>query len=442
MSLDTRPETHQPLRDPAELLAPFRFKPEAEQRVGLEHENVGYCGQAPVPYADSRGFGIGELLRRFGRFGFEPFLEHDHPIAMLGPALLQISLEPGGQVELAGNPDASVHAIADEQARHLARLRAIGAEMGFTFTSIGYRPVGTVANGEWMPKERYQVMRKFLVERGQLGLDMMLMTGTAQVSVDYQSEADLADKLATAASVSAVVSALCANSPLVDGKPSGYLSYRCRVWQDVDSARTGLPKFLLEDFSLQRYIDWALEAPMIFIRRQGEYLPMRGYSFRRFLQEGLDGERASAVDWADHLSTLFPDVRVKSVIELRTADAAGADMAVALVAFWKGVLYDALARREARELTMELNHAERLRLRDEVARRALGVRLGRASVREVARDLVQIARRGLVRQGCAHEIDFLAPLEEIAATGLTRAERLLRTFERGGIAAVIEATAI
>ena len=441
MALDSRPESAEPLHDQTELRQPFvaGFKPAASFRVGLEHENVGFDGLGPIPYAGPRG--IEELLHRFRRFGFEPYLEKGRAIASLG-GTLQLSLEPGGQFELAGSPWASIGAIAEEQARHLARLRALGAELGLTFTSVGYRPFGTVATATWMPKDRYQVMRAFLPPRGSLALDMMLMTGTAQVSVDSSDEADLAEKVMTAASCSSLVAALCANSPLVDGKPSGYRSYRCHVWEEVDNARCGLPSFLVEGFSVDRYIAWALDVPLIFIRRHGNYVVPQGMTFRRFLEEGFQGERASAVDWLDHLSTLFPDVRVKHVIELRTADAAGADLAVALAALWKGVLYDAQARAEVRALTSALSHPARLELRAQVARQALAAPLGNGIALDAARELVSAARRGLGRQGFGEEARHLEPFDEIARTGVTRSERLVAAFARGGPPAVMAAIQI
>ena len=440
MSLDNRPETATPLETREQLLAPFRagMKPRERHRIGLEHESVGFLGTSPIPFDGPRG--IEALLRRFERWGFEPFIERDRAIAMLHKGA-QLSLEPGGQVELAGSPTTSVRAVASEQAEHFARLRAIGAELGLRFTSLGYRPFGTTADGLWMPKERYTVMRSYLEAHGKLGLDMMLMTGTAQASVDYIDEDDLAEKFAAATSLSPLVTALCACSPLVNSQPSGCLSYRMRVWEDVDPARTGLLHFD-GGFTLDKYVDWGLDAPVIFLRRHGKYLAPPNLRFRDFMQKGFENERATVGDWADHLTTLFPDVRVKQVVELRTADAAGPDLAVAMVALWKGVLYDETARIDAIELTEALDAKARQQLRHDVARRALDAPCGRHRVRDLAVELVAIARRGLVRQHCQDETDFLEPLAEIAHTDMTRAERLLRAFERGGPNAVIAQAAI
>lgn len=441
MSLDKRPETDAQLRTREQLFAPFlaAMKPRAKHRIGLEHESIGFLGQGPIPYSGARG--IEALLHRFSRWGFEPFLENGRPIATL-KGMLTVSLEPGGQVELAGSPLASVRDIAREQSEHFARLRALAAELGLRFTSLGYRPFGTTQNGQWVPKERYGIMREHLGQSGAFGLDMMLMTGTAQANLDYSDEKDLASKVAASSAASPLVTALCANSSIVDGKPSGYLSYRMRVWEDVDNTRAGLLALGLRDFTLEKYVEWALDAPMIFIRRGGQYLSPRGLSFREFMKRGLDGESATPVDWADHLTTLFPDVRVKSVVELRSADAAGQDLANALIALWKGVLYDGVARDEAIALCELITDAERQQLRKDVARRALDAPFGRGRAREAAVDLVGIARRGLVRQGCQDETDFLDPLEEIAHTGVTRAEKLLRAYERGGPEAVIAASAV
>ena len=441
MSLDNRPETATPLTDREQLLAPFRaaMKPVAQHRIGLEHESIGFLGTSPIPYDGPRG--IEALLRRFARWGFAPFIDDGRTIAMLREQS-QVSLEPGGQVELAGRPTRSIREVASEQDQHFARLRAVAAELGLRFTSLGYRPFGKPADGQWVHKTRYVAMRSYLGARDKLGLDMMLMTGTAQASVDFSDEADLAQKLAAASSASPIVTALCASSPLVDGKPSGYLSYRMRGWEEVDASRTGLLEFAAEGFSLDRYVDWALDAPIIFLRRHGHYLAPRQLRFRDFMASGFEGERPTAGDWADHLTTLFPDVRVKQVIEMRTADAAGPELAVAMVALWKGVLYDGQARDEAIELTSGLDAPARQQLRREVARRALEAPLGRRRVREAAVELVAIARRGLVRQGCQDETAFLDPLAEIAHSGITRAERLLRAFERGGPDALIAAAAV
>jgi glutamate--cysteine ligase len=442
MSLDNRPEQSPPLTERAQLLQPFHaaMKPVARHRIGLEHESVGFLGTAPIPFAGPRG--IEALLQRFGRYGFERFVENRHTIAMLEPEGAQVSLEPGGQVELAGSPFTRVADVAAEQAQHFARLRAFGAEQGLRFTSLGYRPFGTTADGLWMSKERYVVMRAYLGARAKLGLDMMLMTGTAQCSVDYTDEEDLAHKVAASTSAGPLVTALFAASPLVDSKPSGFLSYRMHVWEEVDPDRTGLLAFGARAFTLDRYVDWALDAPLIFLRRNGQYLSPKGMRFRDFMERGFGEARATTADWADHLTTLFPDSRVKSVLELRTADASGPDLAVALVALWKGVLYDRQAAQETVALTEMLSDADRQQLRREVSRRALGAPVGRFQVRQLAVELVSIARRGLVRQGCADETDFLEPLAEIAHSGITRAERMLRAFERGGPEAVIALMAV
>lgn len=442
MSLDNRPEQAPALTERAQLLQPFTaaMKPAAQHRIGLEHEAVGFLGTAPVPFAGPRG--IQALLQRFGRYGFEPFVENGNTIAMLEPGGAQVSLEPGGQVELAGRPFTRVADVAKEQDQHFARLRALGAEQGLRFASLGYRPFGSVATGEWMSKARYGVMRAYLGARAALGLDMMLMTGTAQASVDFSDEDDLARKVAASTSAGPLVTALFAASPLVDSKPSGFLSYRMRVWEEVDPDRTGLLEFCARDFTLERYVDWALDAPLIFLRRGGQYLAPQGLRFRDFMSRGYAEHRATTADWADHLTTLFPDSRVKSVLELRTADASGPDLAVALVALWKGVLYDRQAAEETAALTAMLSGPDRQQLRREVARRALGAPVGRFHVRELAVELVAIARRGLVRQGCADETDFLDPLAEIAHSGITRAERMLRAFERGGPEAVLALMAV
>jgi glutamate--cysteine ligase len=442
MSLDPKLAPSPPLTTPAQLRLPFEsaFRPKAAHKVGLEHENIGFLGTGPIPYGGHRG--IEALLRRFGRFGLVPFLDGGKPIAMIDPSGLNLSLEPGGQFELAGTPHASLYDVAAEQARHHARVRALGAEAGVVLTSLGYRPFGTWRDAEWMPKARYVPMRDHLGAVDTHGLQMMTMTGTAQVNLDVSDEEDLGRKLRTAAGIGAIVSALCANSPLVDSQPSGFMSYRCRVWENVDRGRCGLLPLAFEPEPLPRYIEWALDAPMIFLRRESLYLPMRGLPFRHFMAEGFQGERAKASDWTDHLSTLFPDVRLKGVLEVRTADAAGADLAVALAALWKGVLYDADACAGADALTQGWSMEERLTFRSDVARQALEARRGASTARALAAELVALAKRGLVAQGCAAEAAMLDPMEEIARTGRTRAHAVLERMARGGPAAVIAGSAV
>ena len=425
MSLDNRPQESEPLTGMESLIDFFRAgeKPRERFRVGMEHEKIGLItgGHRPIPYTGPRG--IEELLARLGRFGYEPFLEHDRPIAATQPGGLCISLEPGGQLELSGRPFHCARDLAIELRRHLAIVRALGAELGHTWLGVGYRPFGLTADAEWMPKGRYGRMRERLSASGKLGLDMMTMTATVQASFDYSDEADMAKKLRGATAVSPIVTALFANSPLRHGRESGYLSFRAHVWLDVDPARCGpLEAAFKPGFGYSDYAAWALDVPMIFLRREGEYRDPRGATFRRFLTQGLDGERATLTDFEDHLTTLFPEVRLKRILEMRGADVGSPPMCAALPALWKGLLYDddALA---AAERLVPLPFPDRLVLHEAVAREALSAKVNGHAVRELARELVDLAAAGLARQGgCGDEGALLDPLRAILEDGRCPAE--------------------
>jgi glutamate--cysteine ligase len=297
-----------------------------------------------------------------------------------------------------------------------------------------------------MPKNRYAVMRPFLAARGRLAEDMMAMTASAQASFDYSDEADLADKLRVALAVQPAVTALMANSPIVDGRPIGWKSYRTKVWFETDPARCGSLPFVFapgfDDAPYRSYVEWALDVPMIFLRRRGAYLDTQGRTFRAFLAEGLHGERATLADWEDHLTTVFPDVRVKAVVEVRGADACGPELAKALVALWKGILYDRAARAEAFEAVGPLSLEERRAFVEVAGRDGLQGRLPRGrTVREVAVAVVDAALRGLGRQHCCgdrgdDECLWLAPLRERAASGRSPADDALQVFEKGGARAL------
>ncbi len=434
MSLDNRPALAEPVTSVAALADFFRGgeKAAGEVRVGMEHEKIGLLAgtRAPIPFAGPRG--IEELLRRLPRPPWQLFFERGAPIAALEGAR-SVSLEPGGQLELSGLPCPRGSDLARELRRHLAVVRALSAELGHVWLGAGYRPFGTAGDAEWVPKGRYERMRDSLGRRGPLALDMMTMTATVQASFDYLDEADMGEKLRGATAVSPIVTALYANSPLVDGKPSGFLSFRAHVWGQCDAARCGpLAAAFRPGFGYRAYAEWALDVPMLFLRRGERYLDARGFTFRRFLAEGLAGERATFSDWEDHLTALFPEVRLKRVIEVRGADAGSEAMCAALPALWKGLFYDrdALA---AAALLLDLPLLERLALEEDVARRALAARAGKRLVRDLARELLDLSAAGLRRQpGGAEDARLLEPLREIAAEGLCPAERALQRLDEGG----------
>jgi glutamate--cysteine ligase len=429
MSLDTDKESSPPIGSIDDLVAFFRRaeRPRADWKVGMEHEKIGFLGTTPtpVPYEGPRG--IREVLERFARFGYEPWLEDGRPIAGRRPGST-LSLEPGGQFELSGRPYASVHECREELLRHVAQAKAIGAELGIQWVGVGYRPFGTTDAMPWMPKARYAVMREYMPRRGRLALDMMLMTATVQANFDFDSEADMAAKMRAAMSVSSLVSAIWANSFLVDGRDEGWSTYRYAVWNETDPDRCGLLPFVFEpDFGYRRWVEYALDVPMFFVRRAGRYIQASHLTFRRYMQEGLEGHRATIGDFEDHLTTLFPEVRLKTVIEVRGADVADSAMNAALTAMWKGLLYDREALAAAEALTAGLSFEERLQLQRDVARHGLRARCRRGAVLDLARELYRIAAEGLRRIDCRNaagddERVVLAPAGEVVETGRAPAD--------------------
>ena len=450
MSLDPRVTESPAVHGIDELVAWFaqRERPRAEWRVGIEHEKVPLLAGTLEPVAYEGGRGIGALLRGFERFGYEPFLDEGRVIAEQKSGL-SVSIEPGGQVELSGRPFHDVHEIAAELDRHLEKCRALCAELGLELLATGYRPWGTPRSAAWMPKARYRVMRPFLAARGSRAEDMMAMTGSVQASYDFGSERDMAEKLRAALAVQPAVVALYANSPVVEGRPSGWKSFRAAVWEDVDGARSGLLPFAFEPGferdAYRRYAEWALSVPMIFVRREGRYLETGGATFRDFMAGALTGVTATLSDWEDHLSTLFPEVRVKGVVEVRGADACDASMTKALAALWKGLLYDRGAREEAESLFAGLTLDERRALSVAAGREGFSARLpdGR-SLREVAARVVELSALGLCRQHCCGERGqdervWLEPLRERAASGRSPADDALDALAHGGPRALAQA---
>lgn len=413
-----------------DLVAFFRKaeKPRDRWRVGMEHEKIGVpVGTIdPVPFEGPKG--IDEVLRRFERFGFDAYLEDGHRIAGVAPNAT-LSLEPGGQFELSGEAFRCAHACKEEILHHVAQARAVGAELDIQWLGIGYRPFGVPADMPWMPKTRYGVMRSYLPTKGKHALDMMLMTGTVQASYDWGSEDDMVRKMRAAMSVSPLVTAMYANSFLVNGKDSGYASFRYEVWNHVDPDRCGLLPFIFEEgFGYQRWVDYVLDVPMFFVRREGKYIPASHLTFRQYLRDGLDEHRATMGDFEDHLTTLFPEIRAKALIEVRGADACDTAMNAALPALWKGILYDEQALQAADELLAGMEFAERRGLYDDVARRGLSAQSAKGSVLDLARELFTISSEGLRRQACPHgdaedERGILEPIAAILEGGRSPADR-------------------
>lgn len=432
MSLDLKRAVSQPITSIDALVDGFRSaeKPRGEHRLGLEHEKFVYplsSGQQ-VPYEGPHG--IGALLTRMAPAGYEPFRETpESPVIALQRGLAAISLEPGGQLELSGSPFSTAREAHGENLAHLAEARAAAASLGLRLVALGYRPFQTTGEMAWMPKSRYLVMRRTLPERGRLALNMMLMTSTGQVSLDWADEADAVRKTVLTARLAPLMVALYANSPLVEGKPSGYMSFRSRVWEEVDPTRCGyLPAFFDGSFSYRAYVEWALDAPLLFLRRDGQYLHPK-LTFRQLLKDGFEGHPADLGDWTDHLSTLFPEVRLKKVMEVRGADCASAEMTGALAALWRGLLYDATAMDEAERLLPKLSFTEHLAFHDTARRQGLVGRLGTHEFHRLAGEMVAIARRGLERLDAA-DAPLLEPLARVAASGRSPAQDVLDAWEK------------
>ncbi len=427
-------------------------KPPAEFRIGAEHEKFPFRIGSFDPVRYEGEDGIFALMQGFKQFGWEEEREGETLIGMhRGGA--NISLEPGGQFELSGAPLETIHDIHEETLQHLAEAKAVGQELGIGFLALGFTPVWTREQIPVMPKGRYKIMRSYMPKVGTLGLDMMFRTCTVQANLDFASEADMVLKFRASLALQAVVTALFANSPFVEGKPSGFLTARANVWTDTDNDRTGLLDFVFDDgFGFEAYARWALDVPMYFAKRDGRYVDLSGKSFRKFVAgelEELPGERATMKDWSDHTTTLFPEVRLKTYLEMRGADDGPLTRLSALPALWAGVFYDDAALHAAWDLCKGWSRDDRHALRSDVARQGLKAQVAGRSVQAVARDLLAIAREGLARrgrerEGLADETSYLAPLDEIADSGITPAERLLELYEgpwRGEIRNVFDETA-
>jgi len=417
------------------------MKPRADWRIGAEHEKFGFERESlRRPGYEGTG-GIRAMLEGLTRFGWSEVFEGDHVIALerTTPEGLtsSISLEPGGQFELSGAPLKDVHEICDETGRHLMEVKQVADQLDIGFLGVGFDPMWTREDVPVMPKGRYDIMRAYMPKRGGLGLDMMLRTCTIQSNLDFESEADMVRKFRTSLALQPIATALFANSPFTEGRPNGFLSARANVWTDTDPDRTGMLDFVFQDgFGFERYVDYALDVPMYFAKRDGRYVDLSGRSFRAFMETGLDdlpGDRATKKDWADHLTTLFPEVRLKSYLEMRGADGGPWSRICALQALWIGVLYDDAALSAAWDLCKGWDIADHERLRRDVTRLGLKAEVAGRTVRDIAVDMVAIARQGLKNRarfsgGMVDERGYLSELEDIADSGVTPAERLLDLF--------------
>ncbi|MEZ4401858.1 MAG: glutamate-cysteine ligase family protein [Kofleriaceae bacterium] len=425
-----------PLSSIEELVEYFRTaeKPASAWQVGTEHELIGVRARGPAigaAPAFAGPDGISQVLAGFAARGWQPVEERGHVIALTrGPD--QITIEPGGQFELAAQPVINGDVLVDLMARYRAELAEISRPLGLAWLAIGFRPFGTRADVPWMPKHRHEVMRAYMPTVGTLGLDMMLRTATVQTNLDWSDEADAAAKLRALLAVTPILTALYAASPIVDGKPSGYQSYRAHIWRHTDNARAGLLRFGFERDDVYRaYAEWALDVPMYFLHRGGYRTVPADLTFRRFMRDGHAGERATRADWALHLSTLFPEARMKKYMEVRGCDCGSFPMITALGPLCRGILYDADARAAATALTGGLAWDARQELADAVPRTGLATRVGTTTIGALARELVAIATAGLRRLGATTE-GLLDPVRAIAASGRTQADEILDVWARTG----------
>ena len=428
-----------------QLVAPMQRgeKPKADWRIGTEHEKLVYCCDEHRALSYDEEGGIRDILLSLREFGWEPVEEGGKVIAMKG-ADGTVSLEPAGQLKLSGAPLENLHETCCETGRHLQQVKAIGDRIGKGYLGLGMWPDKTREALPIMPKGRYGIMLRHMPRVGSMGLDMMLRTCTIQVNLDYASEADMVQKFRVSLALQPLATALFANSPFTEGKPNGYLSYRSHIWSDTDPARTGMLPFVFEDgFGYERYVDYMLDVPMYFVFRDGKYIDAAGQSFRDFLKgelPALPGERPRLSDWEDHLSTAFPEVRLKSFLEMRGADGGPWSRICALPALWVGLLYDQTALDAAWDLVKDWDMEGGELLRASVPELGLDAPLpGGGTLRDIAGEVLSIARSGLAARGRLNaggdnETGYLEPLAEIVAAGKVPAERLLDLYhgEWGG----------
>nr|MCB7500488.1 glutamate--cysteine ligase [Enterobacter roggenkampii] len=416
-------------------------KPKDQWRIGAEHEKFGFDKSTLRRPAYEGPGGIKAMLDGLTRFGWTPVLEGDHVIALERKNAegfsASISLEPGGQFELSGAPLKDIHDICNETGQHLMEVKQVADQLNLGFLGLGFDPKWRREDIPVMPKGRYDVMRAYMPKKGKLGLDMMLRTCTIQANLDFDSEADMVMKFRTSLALQPIATALFANSPFTEGKPNGFVSARANVWTDTDPDRTGMLGFVFEDgFGYERYADYALDAPMYFAKRGQTYVDLSGQSFRAFIDGKLDalpGDRATVQDWADHLTTLFPEVRLKQYLEMRGADGGPWSRICALPALWAGILYDAPSLAAAWDLCKDWDIADHERLRRDVTRLGLKAEVSGRSVRDVAVDMVNIAKQGLKNRarfsgGMVDERGYITELEDIADSGVTSADRLLELY--------------
>ncbi|MBD8636133.1 glutamate--cysteine ligase [Stenotrophomonas sp. 169] len=411
-------------------------KPRSAWRIGTEHEKFGFrLDDLRAPTFDGER-GIEALLQGLQRFGWEAVQEQGRTIALLRDGA-SVTLEPAGQLELSGAAVETIHHTCVETGTHLNEVAQVAGELQLGFLGMGFQPKWARDEMPWMPKGRYQIMKNYMPKVGSLGLDMMTRTCTVQVNLDYATEADMVKKFRVSLALQPIATALFADSPFTEGKPNGFLSYRSQIWTDTDADRTGMLDFVFDDgFGYERYVDYLLDVPMYFSYRDGVYHDASGQSFRDFMAGKLPvlpGQLPTLTDWADHMTTAFPEVRLKKYLEMRGADGGPWSRLCALPAFWVGLLYDDEALDAAWDLVRDFTLVERHALRDGVPRHAMNLPFRNGTVRDLSREAVKIAVGGLKRRAALNadgmdESHYLDVLQEIVESGLTPAERKLALF--------------
>jgi len=444
----------EPITDKRQLIATLEAgcKPPERYRIGTEHEKFAFRRADLKPLTYEEPGGIGDLLEALQQFGWAAVCEGENIIALKRDGA-SITLEPGGQIELSGAPLETIHQTCDEVNTHLDEVKQVGEAFDVGLLGIGFQPKSPRRAIPWMPKDRYAIMKRYMPTKGSLGLDMMLRTATVQVNLDFASEADMVKKFRVSLALQPLVTALFANSPFTEGKPNGYLSYRSHIWTDTDPDRCGILPFVFEEgMGFERYVDYLLDVPMYFVYRNSRYIDVAGQSFRDFLEgrlPGLPGEVARIGDWEDHMTTAFPEVRLKTFLEMRGADAGPWARICALPAIWVGLLYDGGALDAAYDLVEGWTQEDHLRLRAEAPRSGLATEFAGGTVLDLAREVVAIARAGLRARGRkgaldADETGYLQILDPIVEGGRTPAEELLEAFHGpwgGNVDSVFEALA-
>ncbi len=427
------------IRKPAELEEFFHTsgKPRPEWRVGTEYEKVGIdrrSGKA-ITYSGARGVEV--ILRGLvEEYGWEPQEEEGHPIALVREKA-QITLEPGGQIELSGEPCEDIHCSQAEFTRHIRELLEVAEELDVVFLGLGMQPLSTLGEIEWVPKKRYRIMAPYMEKVGTMGHRMMKQTATVQANIDYSDERDAMAKFRTAMGITPLMVAMFANSPICEGKVNGYKSFREHIWTDTDKNRSGLLSFaFFPEVSFAHYVEYALDVPMYFIVRNGQYIDFTGVPFRHFLTHGHQGHTAMMEDWELHLTTLFPEVRIKRYMEVRCVDSQTPELMLALPALVKGVLYDSDCLAAAWDLVKGWSWDERMEVYHDSHRHALEARFRRHSLLDLAKELLQIAWEGLKRQRVLNkngedETIYLRPLRDLLSRGKCPADLLLEKWDAG-----------